>query len=260
MLSERQREILKIIVQEYSDTATPVSSNLLQNKYDLSCSSATLRTEMAKLEELGFLIQPHISAGRIPSDKGYRYFIDNLIIKEEADLEYQKKLELELLKLKTKNARLERTTAKLLSSMSHCLAISGVIGKKEFFDFGMHNLLEDPELANQDDLSKLIMALDVIDENLDKIIGEIGNNETRIFVGKENPIQEVKNCSMIISPYTRSDGEKGLLAIIGPRRMQYQKNRSLIDLIKKMLSRKDYLNSLLAMGVLSSASAIIILI
>lgn len=245
MLSERQKEILKIIVQEYSNTAVPVSSSLLQNKYDLSCSSATLRTEMVKLEQLGFLIQPHISAGRIPSDRGYRYFIDNLIGREETDLEYQKRLELELLKLKTKNARLERTTARLLSSMSHCLAISGVVDKKEFFDFGMHNLLEDPELANQDDLSKLIMALDVLDENLDKIIGDIGNNETRIFVGEENPIQEVKNCSMIVSPYVRSDGEKGLLAIIGPRRMQYQKNRSLIDVIKKMLSRKDYLASVM---------------
>jgi heat-inducible transcriptional repressor len=245
MLSQRQREILKVIVQEYSSSAIPVSSSLLQNKYNLSCSSATLRSEMAKLEELGFLIQPHISAGRIPSDKGYRYFIDNLISREKTDLEYQKRLELELLKLKTKNARLERTTAKLLSSMSHCLAISGIIEKKEFFDFGLHNLLEDPELANQDDLSKLIMSLDVIDENLDKIIGEIKDGETKIFIGKENPIQEARNCSMIVSPYTRNDGEKGLLAIIGPRRMQYQKNRNLIDLIKKMLSRKDYLASAL---------------
>jgi heat-inducible transcriptional repressor len=241
MLTERQNQILKTIVQEYSDTAIPVSSGLLIEKYDLLFSSATLRGEMAKLEESGYLTQPHISAGRIPSDKGYRYFIDNLIVREKADLEYQKRLELELLNLKTKNARLERTTAKLLSSMSHCLAISGVVDKNEFYDFGMHNLLEDPELAGKNDLSRLVMALDVIDENLDKIVGEMKDGETRIFIGEENPIEAAKNCSMIVSPYQRADGERGLLAIIGPRRMKYQKNKGLIDLMKKILGKGNYM-------------------
>lgn len=237
MLTARQDEILKIIVQEYSDTAIPVSSSLMQNKYNLNYSSATLRSEMARLEDLGFLIQPHISSGRIPSDKGYRYFIDNLLSRSKTDLDYQKRLELELLKLKTKNARLERTTAKLLASMSDCLAITGVIDKNEYFDFGMHHLLDDPELKNQDDLAKLILALDLIDENLDKILVKIKDGETKIFVGEENPIREVKNCSMIVSPYKRKDGEQGLLAIIGPKRMQYDKNKSLIELVRNFLGK-----------------------
>jgi transcriptional regulator of heat shock response len=152
-------------------------------------------------------------------------------------LNYQKRLELELLKLKTKNARLERTTAKLLASMSDCLAITGIIDKKEFFDFGMHNLLDDPELKNNDGLSKLILALDLIDENLDKILVKIKDGETKIFIGEENPIREVKNCSMIVSPYKRDDGEQGLLAIIGPKRMKYEKNKSLIDFVKKFLGK-----------------------
>jgi heat-inducible transcriptional repressor len=251
MLTERQNQILKTIVQEYSETAIPVSSGLLIEKYHLLFSSATLRAEMARLEELGFLTQPHISAGRIPSDKGYRYFIDNLIVREKTDLEYQKRLELELLKLKTKNARLERTTAKLLSSMSHCLAISGVVNKDEFYDFGMHNLLEDPELAGKNDLSRLVMALDVIDENLDKIVSEMKNGETKIFVGGENPIEAAKNCSMIVSPYQRSDGERGLLAIIGPRRMKYQQNKGLIDLMRKMLGKGNQMTGLVLILVIN---------
>ncbi len=245
MLTERQNEILKVIVQEYSNTAMPVSSGSLINKHNLNYSSATLRGEMFKLEEMGYLTQPHISAGRIPSDKGYRYFIDNLLTRKKTDLDYQKRLELELLKLKTKNARLERTTAKLLSSMSHCLAISGIVDRNEFFDFGMHNLLDDPELANQGDLSKLIMALDVIDENLDQILKNVKNGETKIFVGEENPIKGVENCSMIISSFQRDDGERSLLAIIGPKRMQYEKNRGLINFMRKMLGEKKYLMMIL---------------
>jgi len=241
MLTERKNQILKAIVREYSDTAIPVSSGLLIEKYDLPYSSATLRNEMVELEKEGFLIKAHISSGRIPSDKGYRYFIDNLINRESAELDYQKRLELELLKLKTKNARLERTTAKLLSSMSQCLAISGVIDKKEFFDFGVHNLLDDPELADHSDLSKLVMTLDVIDENLDKILDDVRDGEVRIFVGEENPIEEAQNCSMIVSPYQKEDGERGLLAIIGPKRMKYEQNRDLIELVRRVLGGQKYL-------------------
>ena len=101
----------------------------------------------------------------------------------------------------------------------------------------MHNLLDDPELKNNDGLSKLILALDLIDENLDKILVKIKDGETKIFIGEENPIREVKNCSMIVSPYKRDDGEQGLLAIIGPKRMKYEKNKSLIDFVKKFLGK-----------------------
>jgi heat-inducible transcriptional repressor len=155
----------------------------------------------------------------------------------ETSEEYQKRLEMELLKLKAKNARLERTTAKLLSSMSHCLAISGMVDKKEFYDFGMHTLLEDPEFENRDDLSRLVMSLDMIDENVDKLLSKTNQDETEIFIGEENPLKEARNCSMLVSPYELKNGERGLLAIIGPKRMKYAKNRNLMDLARKILGK-----------------------
>lgn len=249
MLQERSSKILKIIIQEYTASAMPVSSELLKRKYKLDYSTATIRNEMLELERKGFILKPHISAGRVPSDKGYRYFIDNLMGEREINSAYQKKLELELLKLKAKNARLERSTTKLLSSMSQCLAISGLVDKKEFYDFGMHNLLEDPELSDLDELSKLTMALDLIDENVDKILEKIKGDETRIFVGKENPVKEVQNCSMIVSPYQLKTGEKGLIAVIGPKRMKYDRNKGLINFVKKILTKDK-----LAMVVLFSGA------
>lgn len=238
MLNKRQAEIFKVVVKEYAETAIPVGSELLREKYKLPFSSATIRNEMAVLEKEGYLIKPHISAGRIPSDKGYRYFVDNLIEKREVSENYQKKLEIELLKSKTKNARMERTTAKLLSSMSRCLVVSGIVEKEEYFDFGMHNLLDDPEFDSLNDLSKLTSALDLIDENIDKILSEIEGNETKIFIGKENPLKEIQNCSMIVSPYRLKSGEKGLVAVIGPKRMKYRKNKGLVELMKKVLGNK----------------------
>lgn len=79
LLDDRKRRILKAIIDDYIDTAEPVGSRTIARKHELGLSSATIRNEMADLEEMGLLTQPHISAGRIPSDKGYRYYVDQLM-------------------------------------------------------------------------------------------------------------------------------------------------------------------------------------
>ncbi len=79
-LSDRQKAILRLIVQEYIRSATPVSSKMITHDYSLGVSSATVRNEMAILEELGYVLQPHTSAGRVPTDAGYRYFVENLMV------------------------------------------------------------------------------------------------------------------------------------------------------------------------------------
>lgn len=238
LITERQGKILTVIIKEYTETALPVSSGLLIKKYRLPYSSATVRNEMVFLEKRGFLHKPHVSAGRVPSDKGYRYFIDYLMNDRDISKSYIKQLEVELLKEKAKSARLERTTAKLLSSMSKCLVISGVVNKNEYFDFGMHNLLTDPEFSDLDEFSKMTEALDLIDENVDKILAQLEGEETKIFIGKENPIKEIQDFSMIVTPYQLEGGEKGLVALIGPKRMKYGKNKKLMDYVKELIGKK----------------------
>jgi len=79
MLNERRRLVLKALVEEYISSATPVGSKTLVSRYDLGCSPATVRAELSILEETGFVTQPHVSAGRIPTDTGYRSFVDELL-------------------------------------------------------------------------------------------------------------------------------------------------------------------------------------
>ena len=221
------------MVKEYTQTAVPVGSKVLAGKYKFALSSATIRSEMNELEEKGYLHQPHISAGRIPTDKGYRYFVEKIMPDKELSKVEQKKLQAELLKMQAKNTRLTRTTAKLLSGLSGNLAISGV--KHEFDDFGMKELLDEPEFREMDDLCRLAETLDYIDERFDSLVKNLRDNEVKIFIGKENPIKEISNCSMVVSPYKTKSGEKGLLALIGPKRMEYAKNKSLIEYMKKLL-------------------------
>ena len=85
-LDERKLKILHAIIQNYLETGEPVGSRTISKYADLNLSSATIRNEMADLEELGYIIQPHTSAGRIPTDKGYRLYVDNMLKEKEEEL------------------------------------------------------------------------------------------------------------------------------------------------------------------------------
>ncbi len=234
-MDKRQKKILASVINEYTDSAMPVGSKILAEKYGIDASSATIRNEMVALEEDGYLYQPHISAGRIPTDKGYRYFVEEVMKDRELTKREQNKLQTELLKLKAQNSRLSRTTAKLLAGISGNLAISGLLDKQEFADFGMRELIEEPEFHELDDVCRLAETLDYVDEMFEKIVDELQDGEIRIFIGEENPIDEISNCSMMVSPYKLKSGEKGVLALIGPKRMKYAKNKSLLEYVRKIL-------------------------
>ena len=233
-MNKRQQEILAAVIEEYTDSAVPVGSKVLVEKYGFDISPATIRNDMVSLEKDGFLYQPHISAGRIPTDKGYKYFVEEIMADTELSLKDQKKLQVELLKLRAQHQRLSRTTAKLLSGMSGNLAISTI--EKDFSDFGIRELLEKPEFQEVDEFCKVVEALDFIDENVDFILKNVKDGETKIFIGKDNPIKGINNCSMVVSPYTTKSGDKGVLAIIGPKRMKYAENKSLLNYVRKLLS------------------------
>ena len=236
-MNTRQKKILATIIEEYTTTGLPVGSHVLVEKYGFAVSTATLRNDMVHLEEEGFLHQPHVSAGRMPTDKGYRYFVENVMQDQQLSKKEQQKMQKELLQLRARNVRLTRTTAKLLSVLSGNVAFSGMPEKNEFYEFGLRGLLQEAESEDIDELCRLAEVLDYIDERCDVLMRELPNDETKIFIGKENPISEISNYSMVVSPYHDKSGGRGIIALIGPKRMKYDKNKSLIDYMKKFLSQ-----------------------
>jgi heat-inducible transcriptional repressor len=233
-MNSRQKKILSSVIEEYTNTAIPVASDLLAKKYKFAVSPATIRNDMTKLEREGYLYQPHVSAGRVPTDKGYRYFVEEIMKDRGLSRGEQKKLQKELLKLKAKNKRLERTVVKLLSGFSGMLAVTGPLKGEEIFDAGMKKLLAQPEFQKVDEVCRIVEVLDMVDEKFESIVKNLKESETKIYIGKESPIG-APNCSMIVSPYQLKGGEKGVLALIGPKRMKYAKNKSLIEYVKKIL-------------------------
>lgn len=233
-MNERSSQILNAVVREYVGSAVPVSSSILASRYHFALSSATIRNELAWLEKEGYLYQPHTSAGRIPTDKGYRYFVDKIMERKKLSENEQRTLKTEILKMKAQQQRLIRTTVKLLSALSNNLALS-TFDKDSFFDSGMLSLLKQPEFKDTDKICQIVEALDYLDEHVNKLNRQVNNKAVEVYIGKENPLA-LEDCSMIVSGIKLKGGENGLLAIIGPKRMDYDRNVSLIDYLRKLIS------------------------
>lgn len=232
----RQQQILEAIVREYVDTAQPVSSGFLNKKYKFKISPATIRTEMKKLEEGGYLYQPHTSAGRVPTDKGYRFFINNSLMRDKAlTSKEQDFLQQGLLRNK-ETSRLMPRIAGLLADMSSNLAISGLwdLDEPEFYRAGLGRLLREPEFG-YGDFYQIAETLDYLDRNIEELFDIVQDETIGIYIGQENPIRQMKGLSMIISGQRLKSGNRGLIAILGPRRMRYDRNIALIEYIRNLL-------------------------
>ena len=159
MLNDRKKRILQAIVEEYIETAEPVSSNTIVNKYGMDFSSATVRNEMAELESIGYLDKPHTSAGRVPSAKGYRFYVDELLKDDNISLEEIKYIQS---KLETKVNAIEDLTkiaTTTLSEITHYTTVS--IGPQ-----ATNNLIEEIKFVSLG--ARMLMAIIVTDAGIIK--------------------------------------------------------------------------------------------
>lgn len=332
-MDERKTKILQAIIKNYLETGEPVGSRTISKDTDLNLSSATIRNEMSDLEEMGYIIQPHTSAGRIPSDKGYRFYVDTLMEAKEREvaevkdmlLERQDKLE-DMLKAvvkvlardtqyatmitaptthlnKLKFVQLSRVDSEhllavvviegniirnriidvyeeiddetllklnmLLNTQLGGLAIeeinlsmvakmkqqagihSDVVGgvideviltlsedkNLEVYTSGTNNIFKYPELADNENASRLISAFEEKDVLGDIIQSDSASEETgiQVYIGGENKVQSMQDCSVVTAVYDLGDGMKGTIGIVGPKRMDYDKVVGTLKTIKTKL-------------------------
>lgn len=239
---------MKTVIEEYVNLAEPIGSKFLSQKYDWGISAATIRNDLAELAEEGYLEQPHTSAGRIPTDKGYRFFIQSL---REDNMSAEKKF------LKIINSvfesineehRLFREIARTLAELSGNMGIAGLIdpirdygsngaGEYEIFKCGMSRLLRQPEFDEIDEFWRFADDFETLDRRICECAPELcETRRARVFIGRENPLAENEELSLVISGYEKKDGRKGVAGILGPKRMKYGRNISLVDYISNLLS------------------------
>ncbi len=227
-MEERKKLILDIIIKEHIATGAPVASSVIVEKYHIPVSSATVRNDMAELEEDGWIIQPYTSAGRIPTEKAYDQYC-----KEIAATELSKD-DTQTLKIANPEDEIAaKHSAKQLASMSG-LAVVWAFHKYNVYYTGISNLLQQPEF-NQ---PQLVYDISSIMDRIDDIVGEVFDDvgfEPQIMIGRESHFGIFSGT--IMSRYQAKD-RVGLIGLIGPVRMDYALNKARIDFLIKELSKK----------------------
>ncbi len=231
-ITQRQKEILNRLVEEYINSAEPVSSKLLEKKYDFGICPATIRIEMQKLTDDGFISQPHTSAGRVPTDEGYRFFVNNLFEKGVPEVNDIFNLEDWAEKEMGDRVRFMQQLTKNLAALSSNLALGYLFDENVLWKEGWEDVLREPEFETPE----LIPDFADVIKNFEKEIEEFKTNSgIKVYIGKENPFSKAKEFSIIISSCNLPNKEKGVLALMGPKRMAYEKNIGLINTLIKLL-------------------------
>lgn len=229
-LTERQEHILNTVIREYIDLAQPVSSQLLEKKHKFGICPAMIRIEMQKLTDKGFLEQPHTSAGRIPTDKGYRFFVDRII--KEKSLESEESIEDRFGGEFKDIFKLTQSLTKNLTATSSAFCL-GYLAKEEIlWKEGWEEILQEPEFEEKEYILNFTRFLESFEENIKNFQTDSG---IKIFIGRENRFSKAKDFSIISSGYDLPDDEKVILALLGPKRMDYGRNINLINSLTKLI-------------------------
>lgn len=233
-LTERQEHIIDSLVAEYIQTAEPVSSQWLEQKLNFGFSPATLRGEMKALSDEGYLYQPHTSAGRIPTAKGYRLFVDRCARKDNhARSRQDRRGYFQDIIRDGDGLRAFSRLAKTMSALSSQLVIALLEAHGVLFKEGWEELLQEPEFEDREIRRRFGKFVQDVESSLEELEPQ---DSVVVYIGNENPFSSVSDFSMMCVGYTLRKGEKGVLALVGPLRMPYAKNLRLLRLCVNALS------------------------
>ena len=234
-MDSRRRKILEAIVEKFIETAMPIGSKLICEEYDFNVSPATIRNEMAVLEREGYIIQPHTSAGRVPTSQAYRLFVDQLkfnlqlLNKAKKDIESMRR-QRDLKKAKEKLHEM----VSILANVTGNVCFSTVPENNRLFLMGISNVLRQPEFRS--DPNHATQVIGVLENRFSDLLSQLDiGNDPVFYIGEENIIPEIQSCSLLVQRYNYK-GFKGVMGILGATRMNYAYNlaalKSAIDLLE----------------------------
>ena len=233
-MTQRQEKILAAIVEQYAEVASPVGSSLLAKAFGVS--SATIRSEMAGLERQGYITQPHTSAGRIPTDKGYRYYVNSL--SDTTQKAVTARAERALAARVGDGGVPERTirnAVETLVELTHNLGLA-TIGDRLYMS-GLSNLFGQPEFMHPGQVQEVARLLD----NLEPWLHETAPNQPlSVYIGRENPIGASAGCSLIISRFRSPYSDNSYIGVLGPTRQSYRDVMNLVGRAGKALEETLY--------------------
>jgi heat-inducible transcriptional repressor len=221
-LSQRQVDILKVIIQEYTETGDPVGSEILEKKYKLGVSPATIRNEMVELTQKGYLKKNHFSSGRVPSAHGFRFYIKHLMREKELSTIDEVAYKNSIWDERNETHRLLSQATKVLAQRTGLLSLT-VTGAGDLYYSGVSHLLDKQEFLNLDLSRNLFELLDEL-HYWNKVLIQCGkiDGEILYMLGEEdfnNPLLEP--CACVFAEFETGSG-KGIIGVLGPKRMYYE--------------------------------------
>lgn len=224
-MTERQIAILSAIIEQYAEIAAPVGSVTLAKLFGVS--SATIRSEMSRLEEAGYIMQPHTSAGRVPTDKGYRVYVNGITEAELADTpKLDRGAHAIAARVQSHNTQADRAIRGAVDSLvelTHNLGLA-TIGDELYMN-GIGNLFSQPEFMQGDHVQQVARLLD----NLEPWLRETAPNEPlNVYIGAENSIGKASGASLIIGRFRSPFSDQSYIGVLGPTRQDYAKTMRLV--------------------------------
>ncbi len=226
-ITDRQFKILVEIIEQYSEVPSPVGSVTLAKLFQVS--SSTIRLEMSKLEQKGLIKQPHTSAGRIPTDKGYRLYVNHLNDNRRDDQPVVtdnrlKQAFAQRIAAGAKTDKMIRQAVKGLADVTGNFGFA-TIGD-QIYSCGLTNLFNQPDFSDREE----IIALSNLIDNLEPWLRETQPNKSvSVFIGSENPIGKQSGASLIISKFNSPYSHRSYIGVIGSTRQSYPRVMSLVE-------------------------------
>lgn len=231
---KRKEEVLELIVDRYIESAEPVGSRQISRK--LGLSSATIRNVMSDLEEEGYITHPHTSAGRIPTDKGYRYYITTLMRRRSLT---EQMVQMVNSQYKQRVRTLEdvlENTSHLISSLTNYVGITMIPDTEKVYLDGASHLIEQPEFHDLSKLHNLFRCLEDRMSMLKLLCNESSDERLTIHIGKENKSSSLSDCSIVTRGYKIKGKRPGKLGVIGPKRMVYERVIPMVEYLADTVS------------------------
>ena len=231
----RKDMILGIVIDQYIKTITPVSSGFISNTHSLDLSSATIRNVLAELEEEGYLTHPHTSAGRVPTEKGYRYYVDNLMNEIQLLEEEKKRIRHEYQAQARELEKILEKTSELISETTQYTSIVSIDGpNNKIFCRGTSEVVNYPDFNDLTKIKNILHALEE-KERILRIINQSLQKRIHVFIGHELALSNIESCSLVVSSYQMRNGPSGRIAVLGPTRMNYERVVSALGYLSKMI-------------------------
>lgn len=234
-LSPRQQEILRAVIDEYINSAEPVGSETIVEKYSLDVSPATVRNEMVALTELGYLKQPHISAGRLPTPIALKLYISSLMKETQMSVRDEVSIKEQLWDRRFEFDRLMRQVARQLATSTGVLAVA-INEDGDVYASGAAAILDMPEFFDIDLTKAVLTMLDAQDALSSILARAVGEEPIHVLLGEELGIEFLEPCGFVFAHFGAGKKHSGSIGVIGPARMKYARVIPTIRYFSTLLS------------------------